>query len=227
MPSPMQSPIVTTVAGREPPIAIYSLGQFEILIQGISARMDGRGPKKPLELLSILIVAGARGAVVGTVADDLWPEADGFDAYRSLITTVYRLRRLLAYRDAVHLGAGRIRLDPTLCRVDVWQFEHALAAARDREQLRAALAIYEGPFLEGSDNPWVVGMRTRLQHSVTHAVRTIGSSLPGATGAATLEVVGSVGVSGLSRGDRRTGAAVRLLVQGDPVARHELQSRGK
>jgi LuxR family transcriptional regulator, maltose regulon positive regulatory protein len=223
----MQSSIVSTVARRAPSVAIYSLGQFEVLIQGISVRMDGRGPKKPLELLSILIVAGARGAVVGTVADDLWPEADGFDAYRSLITTIYRLRRLLADRDTVHLGAGRIRLDPTLCQVDVWQFENALSAARDREQLRAALAIYEGPFLEGSDNPWVVGMRIRLQHAITHAVRTIGSSLPGATGADTLEVVGSVRASGLSRGDRRSGAAVRLLVQGDPVVRHELQPRGK
>jgi DNA-binding SARP family transcriptional activator len=161
-----------------PPVAIYSLGQLEILLNGVAVRIDGRGPRKPLELLSMLIVAGTRGAAVGAVADILWPEADGFDAYRSLITTVYRLRRLLGHRDAVHLGAGRIRLEPTICEVDVWRFEHAIGAAKSRDQLRSALAGYDGAFMEENENAWVVGMRARLQHCITQAVRTIEVSTP-------------------------------------------------
>lgn len=156
-----------------PPVAIYCLGQLEILIDGLSVRIDGRGPRKPLELLGLLIVAGPRGTSVGAVADNLWPEADGFDAYRSLITTVYRLRGLLGHRNAVHLGAGRIRLEATICEVDVWRFERAISGANSREQLRSALAEYGGTFLEEIENAWVVGMRARLQHAITQAVRTI------------------------------------------------------
>jgi two-component SAPR family response regulator len=123
--------------------------------------------------LSLLIVAGTRGTSFGAVADSLWPEADGFDAYRSLITTVYRLRRLLGHHDAVHLGAGRIRLEPTICKVDVWRFEHALGAAKDRDQLRSALAGYGGPFMEENDHSWAIGMRARLQRSIDQAVRKL------------------------------------------------------
>ncbi len=154
------------------PVAIYSLGRLEILVDGIPVRIDGRGPRKPLELLSVLIVAGARGAFIGAIADVLWPEADGFDAYRSLITTTYRLRRLLGHRDSVHLGAGRIRLEPGICDVDAWDFEQAINAAGSREQVRSALAGY-GVFMEECANPWVIGMRVRLQQCITRAVRTI------------------------------------------------------
>ena len=156
-----------------PPVAIFSLGQLEILIEGVAVRIDGRGPRKPLELLSVLIAAGPRGTSVGLVADSLWPDADGFDAYRSLITTLYRLRRLLGHRDAVHLGAGRIRLEPSICEVDVWRFEQAISVAKSRDQLRSALAGYGGAFMEESESAWAIGVRTRLQHSITQAVRTI------------------------------------------------------
>jgi len=169
----MQALRLSASTAPAPPVAIYSLGQLEILIDGIPVRIDGRGPRKPLELLSVLIVTGAHGTSIGAVADILWPEADGFDAYRSLITTVFRLRRLLGHRDAVHLGAGRIRLEPTICEVDAWRFEHAISVAKSRDQVRSALAGYGGTFMEESDNAWVIGMRTRLQHSITQAVRTI------------------------------------------------------
>jgi DNA-binding SARP family transcriptional activator len=174
----MQALRLSAPTAPAPPVAVYSLGQLEILIDGIAVRIDGRGPRKPLELLSTLIVAGPRGTSVGAVADLLWPEADGFDAYRSLITTIYRLRRLLGHRDAIHLGAGRIRLEPTICEVDVWRFEHAIRAAKDRDQLRSALDGYGGAFMEENENAWVIGMRTRLQHSITQAVRTIEVSTP-------------------------------------------------
>jgi DNA-binding SARP family transcriptional activator len=165
---------LSEVTAFTPPVAIFALGQFEILINGVPIRIDGRGPRKPLELLSVLIVAGARGAAIGAVADILWPDADGFDAYRSLITTLHRLRRLLGCPAAIHLGAGRIRLEHRFCEVDAWRFEHAISVAKDREQLRCALAAYPGPFLEENDNPWIIGMRRRLQHLITQAVRTIG-----------------------------------------------------
>jgi LuxR family transcriptional regulator, maltose regulon positive regulatory protein len=169
----MQALRLSCSTAAAPPVAIFSLGQLEILIEGVAVRIDGRGPRKPLELLSVLIAAGPRGTSVGLVADSLWPDADGFDAYRSLITTLYRLRRLLGHRDAVHLGAGRIRLEPSICDVDVWRFEQAISVAKSRDQLRSALAGYGGTFMEESESAWTIGVRTRLQRSITQAVRTI------------------------------------------------------
>jgi LuxR family transcriptional regulator, maltose regulon positive regulatory protein len=174
----MQALRLSCSTAAAPPVAIYSLGQLEILVEGVAVRIEGRGPRKPLELLSVLIAAGAHGTSAGSVADSLWPEADGFDAYRSLITTVYRLRRLLGHRDAVHLGAGRIRLESAICEVDVWRFEQAINVAKTRDQLRSALAGYGGTYMEESESAWAVGVRARLQRSITQAVRTIEVSVP-------------------------------------------------
>ena len=66
------------------PVTIYTLGRFELLINGTLLRFEGRGPRKPLELLSILVAFGPAGAAVGPITDLLWPQADGFDLIRKL-----------------------------------------------------------------------------------------------------------------------------------------------
>ena len=55
----------------------------------------------------------------------------------------------------------------------VWRFEQAISVAKSRDQLRSALAGYGGAFMEESESAWAIGVRTRLQHSITQAVRTI------------------------------------------------------
>jgi DNA-binding SARP family transcriptional activator len=173
-----------------PPVRIRTLGCFELLVDGAPLEFEGRGPRKPLELLSALIAFGPRGASVGGITDLLWPDADGFDAYRSLVTTVHRLRRLLGRRSAVHFGAGRMRLESALCDVDAWQLERALNEVRDRVQLDAALDLYVGPFLDDDVSVWVLGMRTRLEQAVTRATRKATGAAGVAVGShAVIEVV--------------------------------------
>jgi two-component SAPR family response regulator len=161
-----------------PPVEIYSLGQLEILIDGTAVRIDGRGPRKPLELLGMLIAAGPHGTSIGAVADCLWPDADGFDGYRALITTVYRLRRLLCRHEAIHLGAGRIRLDARICSVDAWRFERAINTAGSRDQLRSVLTQYVGPFMEETENAWIVELRERLEKDVSRARLQFEAAVP-------------------------------------------------
>ncbi len=156
-----------------PPVLIYTLGRFDLLINGAFLQFEGRGPRRPLELLSALVAFGERGASVGAVTDLLWPEADGFDGYRALVTTLHRLRRVLVHRNAIHFGAGRLHLEPTVCAVDVWTFEHALSAARTHGQLGAALALYRGPFLSDDASPWAIGMRARLEQDIARATRKL------------------------------------------------------
>ena len=113
-------------------IVIFTLGRFEVLLNAIPLRFKGRAPVRSLELLTALIAAGEGGACAGRLADQLWPDADGFDAYRAFTTTLHRLRQLLRCHDAVRLCAGRLTLDPRLCTVDAWAFERALRGGGGR-----------------------------------------------------------------------------------------------
>src|SRR6186997_3177171 len=154
---------------HHPRISIFTLGRFELVLEGAPLRFKGRAPMRALELLSALIAAGGRGVSVASLSDSLWPEADGFDAYRAFTTTLHRLRRLLHCPEAVRLCAGRLTLDPHLCRVDLWEFERAIRAAHDPQSLRHALDLYHGPFLGDDPSPWALATRGRLERIVAQA----------------------------------------------------------
>jgi LuxR family maltose regulon positive regulatory protein len=147
-------------------IVIYTLGRFELLLNGAPLRFKGRAPVRALELLGALVAAGDGGANVGRLSDQLWPDADGFDGYRAFTTTLHRLRRLLDCHDAVRLSAGRLSLDPHLCTVDAWNFERALRGAVDAESIEAVLDTCTGPFLGDDQSPWALAMRERLDQLV-------------------------------------------------------------
>jgi LuxR family transcriptional regulator, maltose regulon positive regulatory protein len=166
-------------------IVIYCLGRFDLLINGAPLRFKGRAPLRALELLGALVAAGDGGASVGRLSDQLWPDADGFDAYRAFTTTLHRLRRLLNCPDAVRLSAGRLSLDPQLCTVDAWDFERALRGAVDAEAIEAVLDTYAGAFLGDDPNPWALAMRERLEQLVARkAARVRGSVRPRFPGSA-------------------------------------------
>src|SRR5262245_7906786 len=160
-----------SVFSQKPPLCIYTLGRFDLVIDGAPVRFKGRAPLRYLELLGALISAGGRGVSVGDLSDRLWPDADGFDAYRAFTTTLHRLRKLLRHAEAVRLWGGQLSLDPQLCQVDVWTFERALRAASDSESIAAALSLYHGPFMAAFTNPWAVEMRERLRQSIQRAER--------------------------------------------------------
>ena len=157
-----------------PPVCIRTFGCLEVLVEGVPLEFQGRGPRKPLELLTALVAAGRRGASTGVIADMLWPEADGFDAYRALVTTAHRLRTLLRCRLSVHFGAGRVRLNWHVCDVDIWQFEQGLEEVRTLSQLEALESLYDGAFLGDDPSVWAIGMRSRLEQSVARVRRRVG-----------------------------------------------------
>jgi two-component SAPR family response regulator len=114
-----------------------------------------------------LTAAAEGGASVGRLSDQLWPDADGFDAYRAFTTTLHRLRHLIGCHDAVRLSAGRLTLDSQICTVDAWQFERALRGAVDGEAIEAVLDSYAGPFLADDSSPWAMAARERLEQLIT------------------------------------------------------------
>jgi len=147
-------------------VVIYTLGRFEILLNGVPLRFKGRAPLRPLDLLSALVAAGEGGASAGRLADQLWPDSDGFDAYRALTTALHRLRHLLRCPDAVRLSAGRLMLDGDICTVDAWSFERALRGASDCDAVNAVVDMYPGPFLVDEMKPWAIEMRERLEQLI-------------------------------------------------------------
>jgi two-component SAPR family response regulator len=155
------------------PIRVRTLGDFEIDVDGAPVRYGRAVPRKPLMLLQSLVALGGRTLSTHVACETLWPEADGFDAYRSLVTTSYRLRRLLRHPRALQSCGQGLRLDAHLVWVDAWTFETELADANPLPQLAAALELYRGPFLGDVEHPHAFEARERLQRRYARSVRLV------------------------------------------------------
>lgn len=139
------------------PVRVYVLGGFEINHDGKPLALSAKTPKKPLELLSLLICAGRAGIFREAAAGELWPDSNGDRAIQNLNTTLHRLRKLLGDDEAVVQQGGQLSINGDLCWVDCWQFqqqvrllESSLAHLAGVEQyLTQALALYRGPFAAG------------------------------------------------------------------------------
>ena len=75
--------------------------------------------RKPLELLKAIIVCGGRDVDVLSVAEMLWPDADGDAAQKAFDITLHRLRKQLADERALIVRRGTISIDPKVLWVDV------------------------------------------------------------------------------------------------------------
>ena len=147
-------------------IRIHALG-------GLTVR-DGDGkpvagpatqPRR-LAILALLARAGDRGVSRERILSLLWPDADDERGPRALAQALYALRKDLSAGDII-VGAKELRLDPALVSSDADDF----AAAVSRSDDARAIALYQGPFLDGFHMPgadefsrWVERERTALAH---------------------------------------------------------------
>jgi DNA-binding SARP family transcriptional activator len=123
---------------------MYRLRAFGgLVLERDGVRLDGvAGHRKALSLLAVLAVHGSLGRE--RLMALLWPESDAGRAKGSLKQAVHLLRRQLAEPDLL-VGTAELRLNPDRIESDVQLFTRALEAG-DAE---AAVALYEGPFLDG------------------------------------------------------------------------------
>jgi len=153
------------------PVRIHCFGRLEIHCDGVPLALSAKTPRKPLELLTLLICAGRIGMSRDKIADRLWPDADGDLAQQTLATTLHRLRRLFANHNIVHLKGNQLVLNRELCWVDCWHFQwlvQRIAIARDKFTVAglvaAALRLYAGTFFSDHDYlKTVVGYATQLE----------------------------------------------------------------
>ncbi len=159
------------------PLDIDTLGHFELRVDGVPLRFEGKSQKRPLALLKALIALGGHDVPETRLADALWPAAEGDAAQQALATTLHRLRRLIS-AEVVQRQQGMLSLDPARCRVDLWACERDLDRAEscvsdDAEgahtALQSAWALYRGPFLNGVQEAWALPAREHLRNRLLRA----------------------------------------------------------
>ncbi|WP_157237726.1 hypothetical protein [Desulfobacter curvatus] len=153
------------------PLKCRTLGCFEVLRNNQPIEFTTKTPRKPLELLKLLICRSHYKSSRETIADQLWPDADGDRAIQNINTTLHRLRKLLGDDQAILLDQGYLSLNPDIFWVDAWQFK-SIAEQAEKETAQAtrtallfkALEIYNGHFIDTDDyNPWIVGYSDHLR----------------------------------------------------------------
>jgi len=151
------------------PLAIRTLGAFELRRHGEPVVSKGKAQKKPLELLKAVIAHGARRVDAAMLTSLLWPDAEGDDAKASFDSTLYRLRKLCGVEGALPLSEGKLSLDPAVAWVDAI----ALDALLDETPVPVgrALALARGEFLaDEAALPWAARERDRLKARLLRAV---------------------------------------------------------
>ncbi|HEX2791171.1 MAG TPA: bacterial transcriptional activator domain-containing protein [Steroidobacteraceae bacterium] len=156
------------------PINIYTLGRFDIVLDGAPLRYVFKAPRKPLVLLKALLSGGKGGVSQEALREALWPELEQWSAVKALYATVLQLRKLLGRKSAVKVDPARVALDPEDCWVDAWAFENAVGQATDPTELLWALRFYRGMFLSDAEHSLASDARQRLRRTFIRAVLQLG-----------------------------------------------------
>ena len=110
----------------------------------------------------------------------LWPESEQDKGRQVLRQTVYLLRQSLGAAAIVSVNDEDLALDPGIVSCDARRFESLLA----KGDLRAALEVYRGDFLDGFFVPgvsqefeeWVAATRHRLRGRASTAAWTMAAN---------------------------------------------------
>ena len=138
-------------------------------------------------LLKALIVQGGRKVSMEQLADTLWPDSEGDQAYRNLKVLVWRLRHLGLDKGQeplpwLQLQHGHLSLVEKYCSVDVFRFEtnirKAVRADRiDWELLKCSLDRYTGDFLASDvSETWIIEHRERLRRRYLEGVLVLAAT---------------------------------------------------
>jgi DNA-binding SARP family transcriptional activator len=166
------------------PIKIYTMGRFNILKDGKPLKPSGMGQKRPFEVLKAIIALGGNDVPQPQIIDLLWTDADGDAAFRSFLTALHRLRKLIGYKDAIKVAESRLTLNPAYIWVSSSAFERLLNQAEEAEKKGdaekacnfriKAMDCYSGLFLEKDEYDWAIDMRERLRDKFMRSIDLIG-----------------------------------------------------
>ncbi len=167
-------------------LKIRIFGGFTIIKDGIPLEFRGKAPKKPMEMLKLLVSLGGKEVPEQKISDVLWPDAEGDNAHDSFNTTLKRLRRLIGAEAAIMLSNSRITLNSRYCWVDIWDFERLIKEAKlwsdealDRISaplVERAIELYgKGLSVEVEENPWEMSFYDSIRNKFIRCVIKLGS----------------------------------------------------
>ena len=155
------------------PVRIYTLGTLSLVINDEPVLFKGKTQQRSLDLLCALVSKGGKSVSAEWISSAVWPDAEADNAYHALESGLYRLRKLLG-KQAVVLSGGQVTLNPKLCWIDIWAFNNIadqlekcinndIAKNQRNLYIKQLTDCYKGAFLRGSNTPWALETRERLQ----------------------------------------------------------------
>lgn len=163
------------------PIRIHCFGRFAVERDGAPLRPARKQSRKPLDMLRLLAIAGAKGVSVAHLCMTLWPDSVGDAARKSFDNTLHRLRKLLGDDRHVLLQAGSAGLNGSTCWTEPAALDACLAnlgAACEAAQLSAiadrVLLLYQGELMPGDEDlADVLAARSGLQAKFVRLMSTL------------------------------------------------------
>lgn len=166
------TPATTNATGR---FHLTTLGTLALVGPGSETVLGTHGHhRRRLALLAVLAAAGDRGRSRDQLLALFWPDASQPRARHALDQLLYSLRASID--DSLFASTNPVRLEPTVISSDVAAFHCAL----ERGDVEAAVAVYDGPFLDGfyledaaDFERWVETERARLAGSHADALEQL------------------------------------------------------
>lgn len=182
-----------SVARREWPLRIHSLGRFAVEVNGQPLQFSRKVQKKPLDMLRVLIAYGGERVEASTIIEQLWPDAEGDSGKMSFDTNLHRLRKLIGVTDVLSMSEGKLSLDQSKCWLDVAALDDVVSRVEQdanavgrnldesaRPLMKELLQLYSGHFLDSElQEAWAVAARDRMKAKFIRAVSLIGTALEG------------------------------------------------
>jgi DNA-binding SARP family transcriptional activator len=165
-------------------LRIRAFGTWCVDVHGAPARGNGgKSGHRLSELLKALVALGPDPIDARLLADTLWPDSEADAGVNSLQVAVYRLRKWLKREDALVVADGTLRLDASICWVDVWAFDRGIERLRtihpgdaDWESMaQRVLALYRGSlFAHELTQSWMLAPRNQRHRSLLWLTRRLG-----------------------------------------------------
>lgn len=167
------------------PVKIYTLGRFEIHLDGKPLLSRRKAPYQVLRLLKAIVALGGKEVATSRLIDALWPETEGDTGAETFHKTLQRLRHLLCHDGLIQVRESKVSLNRQLCWVDAMAFQTLLNGTNDSKHRQAqpdarvrcyeqGIALYRGPFLDGDGvYEWADHCRERLRHQFEQAVQHV------------------------------------------------------
>jgi len=153
-------------------LKICLLGEFELY--GDDEPLPPPATLKARSLLAYLVVHRDHACPREVLADLFWPDRPRDKALHNLSTALWHIRRVLPPGDYILADARTVRFSPySDYWLDVALFEEKVHKYTSRQvdralstyllELREAVALYKGDFLEGFYDDWCLEERYRLE----------------------------------------------------------------